>query len=336
MSASDFVGENIDRLITIELKNLAMPHDIVVKMYDAARAEGGGRPLTMRAAEGLVTHVKKGDAVFIVTGAGYAPGMPTGESDGPPGAASIARALYKGIGAVPVFICEKKHSRPIVASSEAATLMVRPESAARHGFGAAVETAPDDQSAVAAWAKEIHERWQPKAIISVERLGPAKDGIVYNATAIPKGPATGIIDLAEVFYEGERRGCFSIGIGDHGNEMGFGRIPDAVANIMPKGEILCTVVKTDILIPCLMSNWGAYGVEAALAFLLKMPELMHGPKMEGRIIRNCLDAGGLEAMWCTTDFIVDSADGESSMAVVQLLNNMVRLSLQPPTRGVAH
>jgi len=336
MSASDFVGENIDRLITIEIKNLAMPHDIVVRMYDAARAEGGGRPLTMRAAEGLVANVRKGDIVFVVTGAGYAPGMPTGESDGPPGAASIARAIYKGLGAVPVFVCEKKHAGPIMASSEAATLMIRPEEAARSGFGAAIETAPDDQAAVAEWAREIHGRWKPKAIISVERLGPAKDGVIYNATAIPKGPETGIIDLAEVFYESERRGCFSIGLGDHGNEMGFGRIPEAVASIMPKGDILCTVVKTDVLIPCLMSNWGAYGVEAALAFLLKTPELMHGPKMEGHIIRHCLDAGGLEAMWCTTDFIVDSADGESSMAVVQLLNNMVRLALQAPTRGVAH
>jgi hypothetical protein len=333
---SDYIGDNIDRLITIELKNLAMPHNIVVPMYEAARAEGGGRPLTIRAAEGFIANVKPHDAVFVVTGAGYAPGMPTGESDGPPGAASIARALYKGLGAVPVFICETKHAGPIKASSEAATLMIRPDEHAKRGFGAAIETAPDDQEAVAAWARAMHDKWQPKGLISIERLGPAADGVVYNATGIPKGPETGIIDIAEIFYEAERRGVFSVGLGDHGNEMGFGRIRDAVVRVMPKGETLCTVVKTDVVIPCLMSNWGAYGVEAALAFLLKRPELMHGWKMEERIIRHCLDAGGLEAMWCTTDFIVDSADGESSMAVVQLLNNMVRLALQAPTRGVAH
>jgi len=335
-SPADFVGDNIDRLVTIELKNLAMPHDIVVPMYEAARAEGGGRPISMRAAEGFLANVKRHDAVFVVTGAGYPPGMPTGESDGPPGAASIARILYKGLGAVPVFVTEAKHAGPVKASSEAATLMIRPEEAAKRGFGAGFETAPDDQSAVAAWSKDIFDRWKPKALISIERLGPAKDGIVYNATAIPKGPETGIIDIAEVFYEANRRGVFSVGLGDHGNEMGFGRIPEAVARIMPKGDTLCTVVKTNVLFPCLMSNWGAYAIEAALAFLLKQPELMHGWKMEERIIRTCLDAGGLEAMWCTTDFIVDSADGESSMAVVQLLNNLVRLALQAPTRGVAH
>jgi hypothetical protein len=333
---SDYIGDNIDRLVTIELKNLAMPHNIVVPMYDAARQEGGGRPISMRAAEGLVARVKKHDAVFVVTGAGYAPGMPTGESDGPPGAASLARALYRGLGAVPVFVCENKHAGPIKASSEAATLMIRPVDAAKRGFGAALETAPDDQGAVKAWAASLFDRWQPKAIISIERLGPAPDGVVYNATGIPKGPESGIIDIADVFREAERRGVFSIGMGDHGNEMGFGRIRDAVVRIMPKGDILGTVIKTDVVFPCLMSNWGAYGIEAALAFLLKQPELMHTAKVEERVIRTCLDAGGLEAMWCTTDFIVDSADGESSMAVVQLLNNMVRLALQPPTRGVAH
>src|SRR4029079_17896797 len=103
-----------------------------------------------------------------------------------------------------------------------------------------------DQSAVKSWAAGLFDRWQPKAVISVERLGPAPDGVVYNATAIPKGPETGIIDIADVFYEAERRNVFSIGIGDHGNEMGFGRIPDAVARIMPKGDTLCTVVRTDV------------------------------------------------------------------------------------------
>ncbi|MFC7399946.1 glutamate cyclase domain-containing protein [Chelatococcus sp. GCM10030263] len=333
---ADFIGENIDRLITVELKNLGMPHDIVRAMYEAAREEGGGRPLTTRAAEGLLREVSRGDVVFVVTGAGYPPGMPNGESDGPPGAAAIARALYWGLGAVPVFVCEQQHAGPIVASSEAATLMLRPREAAMKGFGAALETAPGTSAEVADWAASLYETYKPKALISVERLGPAADGIVYNATGIPKGPESGIVDLAPIFYEAEKRGVFSIGLGDHGNEMGFGRIREAVARIMPKGETLATVVKTDVLIPCLMSNWGAYGIEAALAFLLQDASLIHTPQQEERTIRKCLDAGGLEAFWCSTAFIVDSCDGESSMAIVQLLNNMVRLALMKPGRGVAH
>ena len=40
---------------------------------------------------------------------------------------------------------------------------------------------------------------------------------------------------------------------------------------MPKGKALATVVKTDVVIPAMMSNWGCYGIEACLAYLLKKP-----------------------------------------------------------------
>jgi hypothetical protein len=50
----EIIGEYVDRLVTVELRNRGMPHGITRPMYDAARAEGGGRPLALRAAEGLV------------------------------------------------------------------------------------------------------------------------------------------------------------------------------------------------------------------------------------------------------------------------------------------
>jgi hypothetical protein len=341
----DVIGAQIDRLISVELKNRGMPHDIVRRLYDAARAEAGGRPLSIQAAEGLVKHVGKGDVVLILTGAGYPPPMPKGESDGPPGAAALARALYWGLGAVPVYVCEQMHVDPIVASSEAAALMVKPFAEAKERrLGAALAAAPTDQAAVAAWAQGIVDRYKPKALIAVERLGPNAHGVIYNATGQPKRAETGIVDLSPVVLEAARAGAFSIGFGDHGNEIGFGRIHAAVEEIMPYGRrgqaetpggSACAIA-TDVLIPCMMSNWGAYGLEAALAFLLGRPELMHTPAMERNVITRCLDAGGLEAMHCSSAFVVDNCQGESSMAVVQLLGDMVRLSLQPPDVGVAH
>jgi len=125
----DYVGEAIDRLITIEAKNRGMPHGILLPMYEAARKAAGNKPVTMAAAKGLKKHVGKGDVVFILTGAGYGATMPKGESDGPPGAASLARILYRGLGAVPVFVNEECHADPIVASSEAAGLTIRLPSA---------------------------------------------------------------------------------------------------------------------------------------------------------------------------------------------------------------
>ena len=141
----DYVGEAVDKLITIEAKNHGMPHGVLQPMYDAARKAAGGKPLTMTAAKGLMKTLGKGDVVFILTGAGYEPTMPKGESDGPPGAASLARILYRGLGAIPVFVNEECHAEPIVASSEAAGLMVKPFAQARdRHLGAAIVNAPSN------------------------------------------------------------------------------------------------------------------------------------------------------------------------------------------------
>jgi hypothetical protein len=337
----DIVGEAVDKLITIEAKNRGMPHGILQPIYEAARKAAGGRPVTMVAAEGLKKALGKRDTVFVLTGAGYEPTMPKGESDGPPGAAALARALYRGLGAVPVYVCEACHADPIVASSEAGGLMVKPFAQARdRHLGAAITTAPADQGQVEAWVRQIYAEMKPKAVVSTERLGPGKNGIVHSATAQPlQGPDAqyfGCIDISAVVTEANKRGIFSVGVGDHGNELGFGTIWDAVAKTMPKGETLATVIKTDVVIPAMMSNWGCYGVEACLAWLLKRPDLMHTPALEERIVRACLDNGGLEAMYCTTDFLVDGLDGETSMAAVQILGNIVRKNLEGTSTGLTH
>ena len=341
----DYIGEHIDRLITTEIKNRGMPHGFLIELYEVARKEAGGRPLTTLAAEGLVRSVGKGDAVFLMTGAGYPPHLPKGESDGPPGAAALARALYWGLGAVPVYVCEANHVDPVIASSEGAHIMVKDFADARDlRLGAAITTAPTSNAEVAEWAKAVYDEYQPKALISIERLGPNEHGIHNSATGWTIGEETGIVDLTPVVTEAEARGVFSIGTGDHGNEIGFGRIHDDVKRIMPQGAKsqsrtpggMATVLKTDVLIPAMSSNWGAYGVEAALAYLLGNPDLVHSPEMDRAIVTKCIEAGGLEAMYCSTNFLVDNCEGESSMAIVQLLGDMVRLNLREPDVGVAH
>ncbi|HTB42955.1 MAG TPA: glutamate cyclase domain-containing protein [Acetobacteraceae bacterium] len=337
----DHVGEAVDRLISMEIKNRGMPFGILQPLYEAARKAAGGRPLTILAAEGLHKNLRRGDTVLVLTGAGYGPTMPKGESDGPPGAAALARILYRGLGAVPVFVCEACHVDPIVAASEAGGLMVRPFVQARdRRLGAALAAAPADQSKVNDWVASLYAEMKPKAVVCTERLGPGADGVIHTATALPlQGPESQFdpcIDISGVVDRANAEGIFSVGIGDHGNELGFGTIYDAVVRTMPKGDRMATVTRTDIVVPAMMSNWGCYGIEACLAFLLKRPELMHSPALEERIVRACLDAGGLEAMFCTTDFSVDGLDGETSMACVQILGNIVRKNLEPPDLGLTH
>jgi len=338
------MGEFVDQLVTLEMRNRAMNIGVMGKLYRAALAEAGGRSLTALAAEGIAKRVGKGDVVFLIAGAGYPPLMPKGESDGPPGVAALARILYYGLGAIPIFVSEQIHAGPIMASSEAAGVMIRSfEEAKGRRLGGVMLTAPNQQEKVGEWASEIFDRYCPKALICAERLGPNEKGVIHGATGLGKELGF-IIDLSPLVGEAEKQGIFSVGVGDNGNEFGFGRIYETVREVMPYGKKcqcscgggMATVIKTDVLIPASVSNWGCYGVEAVLAFLLKNRDLMHTPEEEKRVVLACLDAGGLEAGYCSKRFIVDRLPGETSMAVVRLLGDMVRINLAPPDRGVAH
>jgi hypothetical protein len=245
------------------------------------------------------------------------------------------------LGAVPVYVLERHHARPVIASSHSIGLMVKEFSEAKdHRLGSSIEYAPPLQGGVPAWVDDVLERYKPKAVICAERIGPGKNGVLHSATAMALAdfdPTPGaVVDTAPLVEEANKRGILTIGIGDHGNEIGFGAMYDAVVEIMPKGDVLATTTATDIIFPVMMSNWGCYGIEAALAFLLKQPELMHTPAQEERMLRDCLAAGGLEATYCTTDFVVDGLEGETSMAAVQFLGNIVRKNLEPITKGLAH
>jgi D-glutamate cyclase len=337
------MADYIDRLVTVEMRNRGMPAGKIIPLYEAARTEAGDEPLTYKAASGLLASTGRHDKVLIVTGAGSGPLIPKGENDGPVGAAVLARALYWGIGCTPIMVSEQHHAEPIIASCEAAGVGLRSvELATSTHAGGALITAPAAQGEIQGWAEDLLDRVKPSAIISIERLGPNSKGIVHGATGLAGWDP--LVDLAPLFYSAAERGIFSVGIGDAGNEIGFGRIADDVRRIQPAGSVcqcecgagMATVVPTDVLVVAAVSNWGAYGIEACLGILLENDDLQHTPQEAERIILRCLEAGGLEAMFCTQRYFVDGIAGETSVSLVQVLREMVRIYLENPDAGVIH
>src|ERR1700689_2067915 len=152
-------GQSVDRLVTVEMRPTGLPYGKIDRLLDAALAESGYKSQTLVAAHALRTAVTPGDAVFIVTGAGTPPFIPKGENDGPIGAAAIARTVLQGLGAVPVYLCEQHHLDPILASSEAAGVPVRPADVdLRSARGAFAECAPTAEAQVAAWAAQMYDK----------------------------------------------------------------------------------------------------------------------------------------------------------------------------------
>jgi len=284
----------------------------------------------LAAAEGLTGAVSAGDNILIATGGGGSPWLPKGENDGPIGAAALARALALGVEARPIYLCEEHQVEPIVASSHAAGLMVMDyETAQRRTQVAVVEVVPSDRVEAETKARRLLKKYQPQALIAIERLGPNEKGVVHSilGKAIEEAEA----DLSFLFNEARERGIFTLGIGDGGNEIGFGRITESVRQIQPYGRRcqcpcgagMATVVATDVLVVAAVSNWGAYGVEAMLAFLLQKPELLHTPELERWMLEECIRAGGSDGAYAIPAYIVDGISGDVHQGLVRMLGEIV-------------
>lgn len=171
----------------------------------------------------------------VLIGTGF-PVANTFETDGPVGAIALYQGL-KALGAQPVIAC----ANPL-AEALAADYRVLP-----------LTSAPADggEPAARAWL----DASKPAAVISIERPGLTADGHYYNMRGEDISPRCGVFDPFLTRAE-----CPTIAIGDGGNEIGMGKIADAIAAL----DIRVAITGCDELLVADVSNWGAYGL---LAFL---------------------------------------------------------------------
>jgi D-glutamate cyclase len=336
----EIVGDSVDRLCAVEFRYAPaedgkLPRGVKTPLFEAAR-RAAGRPMTYLAAKGLVDNVGSGDRVFVVCGSGSPPYLPFGETDGPLGGASIARALDLGLGAKPIVISEAHMMGPNRATFVAAGLAihdeevfeVRPHSALAIEFPYGMNTRT--------MVEELFDIHKPTAIVFVERTGPNTAGVYHSVRGTAKREEDIIAGhlFAEIAAE---RGVFSIGIGDGGNEIGFGNIHAEAQDIQPAGrKCLCpcgegviTVAKTDVLVSASISNWGAYGVSAMLGFLLRKPELVQEPEMEFEMLRACAAAGASDGSHISPIMYVDGTSWRVQLALVTMLREMISNAMTP-------
>jgi hypothetical protein len=334
--------EYIDRLVNIEMRfGQGLPRGVTHRLYDAARAAQGDVPLTFLAADGLRRALKRGDHVLVVSGAGSPPWLPKGETDGPPGAAAIARALEIGLGAKPIYVAEERNMGPLIASSEGIGLAVMSEEDFGKRDGVAMASPfPLGREAGAKEAARLFDRFAPKAVVFVEKAGPNSAGIFHSILGTGRAD-TLMANAQEIAREAKARGVFSLGIGDGGNETGFGKIAEAVREIQPAGRVckcpcgqgVATVTETDVLLSAAVSNWGAYGVAAALAGLEKRPEILHSTADEERMLLACVAAGGFDGAIARQVPMVDGTSQQVQTALITMLHEVVANSLKTFQRG---
>lgn len=327
------IWESIDRLMALECRNVNM--GMLPALYDAARAAVGG-PLCQAAAQRLIEAVQPGDSVIIATGAGGPPWLFYGETDGPLGAAGLARALSIGCKAWPLILTEERSRHPVAMTFAAAGVSLLPEGMARvRPTTATPVDFPTDPAEAQGAASAFLDRYKPAAMILVEKTSPNRAGVIHSVSGQAWTPRVDFARVEFLVAECRKRGILTIGIGDHGNEIGFGLIEQTVRKTVPRADVcqcpcgqgMASGVATDIVIPASISNWGAYGIEAGLAILKRDPGLLHDAALERAMLQACVMAGGVDGVTSRQILAVDGTNSEVQVAIIAILAELVGKAL---------
>lgn len=261
--------ESLDDLVNIEFKARRALLGGTRLRYEAAR-QAAGEPMTLQAAR-LLAELPPRATVFMTTGAGNPLTLPQGETDGPSGAAFLAHILHER-GHPIVLLSDAAFLPGIVAAFEAVGLPVAPGLA---GDGIRVEPFPLGAGAGERAVEELlSQRRDAAAGIFIEKPGPNDRGVFHTSGGKPKDPdsVAHLHLLAEALMT---QGRAAIGIGDGGNEVGFGRVGRMLEDSLALarncgcgcGGGIVNATSVDCLVAASTSNWGAYGVAVALALL---------------------------------------------------------------------
>lgn len=327
----------LDQLVTLDLGQ----RGVVAELHRwAVDRQGQGRAFA--AASALATRARPGHVVLIATGWPDRPHVTplVAETDGPPGAALLGRGLHFGLGVVPIFVVESDLVCAMASVAEAAGLRaLKPGEA----IAAAVSRAPlhacavislaTDLVAARAEAKALFEKFNPTAVIAVEKGGLNRTDHILTSRGDDTSDALAKADT--LFWEAGHRGVLTIGIGDGGNEIGMGVIEAEIAAHLPFGRVGRNPVKggiaphtqVDQLVVAAVSNWGATAVAAALAVLTGRPEVLHPPALERAVLEAAARHSLIDGISGVVAPTADGLETEVHMAVAELAGRLVRSTI---------
>jgi len=264
----------------------------------------GGRGITRYATPGAAlaaAHaLRRARRVVIVTGFCVPPGIP--ETDGPPGAAVLGRALRR-LGARVRYVTD-----PAVRGAMAAAL-------------AALDEPPDvdvyhpGNDA----ARTLLAREKPTHLIAIERPGRTRTGDYLSARGETVAPWNSPLDEIFLLTGGKGRGApVTVAVGDGGNEIGMGNVRTRLAREGALMARIASTVRVSRLVVAGVSNWGAYGIVAALS-RVSGQMLLHGAAQERRLVEACVDAGAVDGITRRPEPTVDGLSLEAHAGFVALL-----------------
>ncbi|MDR1376331.1 MAG: DUF4392 domain-containing protein [Synergistaceae bacterium] len=230
--------------------------------------------------------------IIIVTGF-YIKNAGAPETDGPPGAVILGRALAR-VGKDVVLLTDTKNYSALSACSRSLD-----------GPRAACFEDPE----------KIH--LDMNLLVFIERPGRASDGHYYNMKGVDIGDV--VVPLDNIAEPAMRCGIPVLGIGDGGNEAGMGFFYDELTSLMPHYMSCLSRVSATLCVPVDISNWGAYALAAVLSvFYRRWLGLDVGE--EAWMLKILVEAGAIDGIRGATGMSVDGVllDGPDGLDATAL------------------
>ncbi len=234
---------------------------------------------------------------IIVTGF-YILDAGNAETDGPPGAVVIGSALNQ-LGYEVVHLTDRY----------AADIMDKTGG----DYSRVVEFPIVDDEASIEFAKGVIDDLKPSVVIAIERCGFTDEGKYRNMRGRDITEHNARIDH---IFDAD---VPSVGIGDGGNEIGMGNLAEEVTQVESLVKIPC-VTQTSKLMLASVSNWGGYGLAAALSEL-SGKNLLPSIEEEQALLKQTVDLGAVDGMSAQQEYKVDGFTLEENSETVQALHD---------------
>jgi hypothetical protein len=221
------------------------------------------------------------------------------ETDGPPGAIAIGDALQK-LDYKVAYVTDR-YTAPVM-----------------RGCAGKAEVVDFPITGVAeskAFTKQLLDRLKPSVLIAIERCGLTDEGVFRNMRGLE---ITDFNAKTDYLFDA---GIPSVGIGDGGNEIGMGNLAQIIPTV-PSLVRKPTLTKTTKLIIASVSNWGGYGLAAAIS-LRKKKNLLISVKEEQALLKRTVSLGAVDGMSAKPEPKADGFTMEENSALYQRLHDLL-------------
>lgn len=324
------IGENLDQLMNLDPRGYG-----VCRILYAGSRSYTGEALTMHCAKALDKLLKEGDVVVLITGFILWPHRHP-ETDGIVSTVLLARGLVQTYGVTPVIVCPSENAASIgeMVQYTGLHLYEDVETAKELPLSVGVIPFTKERALAEGQAEEILDLLAPAAVISIEAPGANACGEYHNAVGVNCTELEAKMDV--LFQMAKERGIFNMAIGDLGNEIGMGAIAEHITKYIPyagKGECKCgcgggilAATKADYIITATVSDWGCYGMLAAIAYLKRDISIMHTPEMEADVLRAASHNGFVDMTGSLLPGI-DGFDCQMNRTIVSLMRQCVEYGI---------